>query len=151
MTTADLPLIDEHSVIVDTEQGHAWSALQRTLWRLMAAKPWAAMAARLGARDRNASGLPLVEGSSLPGFLVSTVQAPAKLSLRGEHRFARYELAFHVEAVDRKRSRIGAVTRAAFPGLSGRLYRTIVIRTRGHVIGVRLVLRSVKRRAERGE
>ena len=37
MTTADLPLIDEHSVIVDTEQGHAWSALQSTLWRLMVA------------------------------------------------------------------------------------------------------------------
>ena len=42
------------------------------------------MAARLGARDRNASGLPLVEGSSLPGFLVSTVQAPKSLGLDAE-------------------------------------------------------------------
>ena len=45
---------------------------------------------------------------------------------------------------------LGAETRAEFPGKTGRLYRTAVIGTRGHVLATRSVLRTVRRRAERG-
>ncbi len=42
-----------------------------------------------------------------------------------------------------------AESRAEFPGASGRVYRGLVIGTRGHVVAVRRLLQAIKRRAER--
>jgi hypothetical protein len=43
-------------------------------------------------------------------------------------------------------TRLRAQTYADFPGVRGRIYRALVIGTRGHVLATNHVLRSVKRR-----
>ena len=47
------------------------------------------------------------------------------------------------------RTRLRAETRADFPGVKGEAYKTMVIRTRGHVLVTRRLLGATKRRAER--
>ena len=71
----------------------------------------------------------------------------SRLRLEGRHRFSRYALDFELIAVTRG-TRLSATTLAAFPGVPGTLYRTLVIGTRGHVLVVRRLLHSVRRRAE---
>ena len=67
----------------------------------------------------------------------------------GEHRFSRYALVFSVTPLgDGDRVRVAAETRAEFPGRSGRVYRGLVIGSRGHVVATHTILRAVKRRAE---
>jgi hypothetical protein len=58
--------------------------------------------------------------------------------LAGRHRFAQYTLTFVLDP-DRLRAR----TQAAFPGVSGRLYRTAVIGSGAHRIVTRRMLRRV--------
>ena len=70
------------------------------------------------------------------------------LALEGRHRYSRYALTFRIDP-DGDGSRLSAETRAEFPGWAGRAYRAGVIGTRGHVVVVRRLLRSVKARAER--
>ena len=68
----------------------------------------------------------------------------------GEHRFSRYALVLTVTESSARVVRLGAETRAEFPGAAGTAYRALVIGTRGHVLVTRSFLRSVRRRAERG-
>jgi hypothetical protein len=88
-------------------------------------------------------------GSTLPGFVVARAIPPVTLALEGEHRFSRYALIFRIDRLANGGSRLRAETRAEFPGTRGRLYRALVIGTRGHVLAVRRILRAVRRRAER--
>jgi hypothetical protein len=74
--------------------------------------------------------------------------AEAELALEGEHRFSRYELTFRTDRLAQDRSRLRAETRADFPGPAGRVYRALVIGTRGHVVAVRRMLVATKRHAE---
>jgi hypothetical protein len=75
---------------------------------------------------------------------------PTLYALLGAHRFARYALVFCIESIDDgDRSLLRAETRAEFPGTKGRIYRALVIGTRGHVLVVRRLLSAVGRRAER--
>jgi hypothetical protein len=74
---------------------------------------------------------------------------PAVLALMGEHRFSRYALIFKITETVTGRVRLGAETRAEFPGRRGHVYRALVIGTRGHVLATRTMLRSVRRAAER--
>lgn len=89
----------------------------------------------------------------MPGFCVSR-SGPNEIALEGEHRFARYALVFRLDPLGGGSSsggsgtRLRAETRAAFPGLRGRAYRTLVIGTRGHVLVVRRLLEAVRRSAE---
>ncbi len=69
--------------------------------------------------------------------------------LEGRHRFSRYRLAFEIVPLGGG-SRLKAITHAAFPGLVGQAYRTLVIGTKGHVVATTRILRAVKRRAEHG-
>ena len=80
---------------------------------------------------------------------VRRVVEPAVLALQGEHRFSRYGLIFRLEPTKDENTLLRAETRAEFPGLKGQIYKTLVIRTRGHVLVVNRILRAVRRRAER--
>ncbi len=107
------------------------------------------MAGVLGCSPADASG-PLDErGSTVPGFIVVRVVEPAVLALQGEHRFSRYGLIFGLEPTKDENTLLRAESRAEFPGLKGRAYKTLVIGTRGHVLAVNRILRAVRRRAER--
>ncbi len=68
----------------------------------------------------------------------------------GEHRFSRYALIFYAVETASGPVRLSAETRAEFPGAKGRVYRTLIISSRGHVLATRSILRNVRRRAERG-
>ncbi len=61
-----------------------------------------------------------------------------RLALRGRHRFADYALTFLLDGVS-----LRAETRAAFPGVLGRLYRTAVLGSGGHRLMTRRLLRQV--------
>lgn len=58
--------------------------------------------------------------------------------LRGRHRFAVYELTFVPDG-----NALGARTHAAFPGLRGWLYASLVLRTGAHRWVTRRLLRQV--------
>ncbi|WP_432137549.1 hypothetical protein [Streptomyces sp. bgisy154] len=99
--------------------------------------------------DRVATGpRPPVPGSALPGFRVAGAVPGRELTLVGRHRFSAYALIFHLEAAGAGRTLLRAETRAVFPGPLGRLYRLLVIGTRGHVLAVRRLLAEVRRHAE---
>jgi hypothetical protein len=91
---------------------------------------------------------PVVEGMTILGFRVADAKPPHLLGLEGEHRFSRYRLTFSVDDLGGGRARVRAETRANFPGMFGKLYRMLVIGTRGHVLAVRRMLTVIKRRAE---
>jgi hypothetical protein len=104
----------------------------------------------LGCVTDSTGGPPGKIGSTIPGFIVTRSIAPAVLALMGEHRFSRYALIFYAAETAAGPVRLSAETRAEFPGVKGRLYKSLVIGTRGHVVATRSILRSVRKRAERG-
>jgi hypothetical protein len=145
-----LPWIDEHSVEVDAPPPEVWSAIERCLPRMNTGRGSVAFARILGCRDLEATmGQHVEVGATLTGFRVATARPPSLVELEGEHRFSRYSLTFRVDELGGGRSRLRAETRAAFPGSRGKLYRTLVIGSRGHVFAVRRMLGVIKRRAER--
>ena len=70
------------------------------------------------------------------------------LALEGRHAFSVYALVFRIAPVGSGSSRLAAESRASFPGPHGRLYRALVIGSRGHVLAVRRILGRVAKRAE---
>jgi hypothetical protein len=109
------------------------------------------LARALGCVDVEASGArPLGMGSTCPGFHVAAAEEQVMLALVGAHRFSSYALIFRLDDLGAKGTRLSAETRAEFPGLKGRLYRAMVIGTRGHVIVTRGLLAAVERRVESG-
>ena len=74
------------------------------------------------------SGDPLLAGSTLPGFTVIRAEPGKELALEGHHRFSSYALIFRLAASEHH-TMLSAETRAAFPGVSGRVYRGLVIGT----------------------
>lgn len=80
------------------------------------------------------------------GFTMVERVSPERIVLRGEHRFARYELAFAIES-GAHGTTLRATTHAEFPGLLGTIYRGAVIATGGHAVVVRGMLRRIGRRA----
>jgi hypothetical protein len=145
----DLPFIDEHAVEVAAPPDDVWEAIRQTASRSFGGQPAELFARVLGAAETHSQGDPGKVGSTIVGFRVARADPPIELTLEGEHRFSRYALGFHVEALAGDRSRVRAETRAAFPGLHGRAYEALVIRTRGHALIVNRLLRAVRARAER--
>jgi hypothetical protein len=88
-------------------------------------------------------------GDTVLGFAVAEVDPPRVLTLRGRHRFSRYELRFMLKSARLDRVELHARSSAAFPGSLGRVYRTLVIGSRGHVLAVRWILGQIAGRAER--
>jgi hypothetical protein len=144
----DLPEIDEHSVIVRAPQEVVWDAVVATI-HAPGGKASERVAEALGCDDTEASGAAGAIGSTVPGFTLVRVVKPAVLALEGRHRFSVYGLIFKLEPTKDDRTLLRAETRARFPGLVGQVYKTLVIRTRGHVLAVNRILRAVRRRAER--
>lgn len=138
-------LVDVHSVVIDASRAAAWPALQHMVEHAGPGR----FARFLGCVDTEASGpRPLAVGSTVPGFHVVAVDEPGELALAGRHRYSDYALVFRLDELAPGRSRLRAETRAAFPGTSGRLYRTMLVGTRAHVIATRRMLAIVKRAAE---
>jgi hypothetical protein len=148
LATDELPFIDEHAIEVAAPPERAWEAVRQTVSRSLDGRSAALLARLLGTAERRHHGDPTEPGSTITGFRIARADAPVELVLEGEHRFSRYALIFHLEALPADRSRVRAESRAAFPGLRGRSYRALVIGTRGHVLAVKRMLRAVKARAE---
>ncbi|MGN9756879.1 hypothetical protein [Streptomyces sp. SD31] len=85
-----------------------------------------------------------------PLFHVVTAVPGKELALAGSHRFSTYALVFRLEEAATGHTRVRAESRATFPGPAGRLYRLLVIGTRGHKVAVRRMLRTVRKRALQG-
>lgn len=134
-----LPYIDEHTQRVDAPADVVWAALLKVLRRQMVGS--AAFARLLGCDPAEATAeLTGRTGESVPGFRVAEAEPGRRLVLRGRHRFSSYELTFVLDG-----DRLRAQTRAAFPGVLGKLYRAAVIGTRGHRLITRRMLRQIAR------
>lgn len=142
-----LPYIDEHRVTVDASPEVVWRALGEAVSRSFGSRA-EPVTRLLGARHHASAGDPLTAGATVPGFRVARAEPARELALEGSHRFSRYALVFRIDALGPERSRLRAETRAVFPGPHGRVYRALVIGTRGHVLAVRRMLAGVRRRAE---
>lgn len=137
-----LPYIDEHATdLGGVPRERVWSALTEVLRRELGGgeRIARALGCEPAVRSPRFDGSP---GQTLPGFRVEESEPGRRLTLRGRHRFARYELTFLLDD-----GRLRAQSYAAFPGLHGRLYRAAVIGTRGHRLVTRRLLRQVARRA----
>lgn len=146
---SELPHVDAHSVAVEAASPTAWEALLSVVEGAFSSSRNGAVARVLGCHDTGSSGpRPLTAGSAFPGFHVAAADVPQELVLAGRHRFSTYALIFRLEPVDAG-VRLRAETRAAFPGVPGRLYRALVIGTGFHVRVVTRLLATTKRRAER--
>lgn len=150
-----LPFIDVHSLAVESAPERAWDAVAQVMrgWAggtlpRRSARAGALLARLLGCRDaeppRPGPGLP----ETIVGFRVARAERPVLIALEGEHRFSRYALTFRIEPTGGSHCVVKAETRAAFPGLTGRIYRATVIGTGAHVIVVRRLLSAIKHRAE---
>jgi hypothetical protein len=147
---ARLPYVDEHAIEIAVPREASWEALLRVVEGTVSAGSAPRMARLLGCLDTEAAGpRPLAPGSVLPGFHVASYEPEAELGLGGHHRFSDYALIFRLEDDGAGATRVRAETRAVFPHLKGRVYRTLVIGTRMHVLATRRILTAAKRRAER--
>jgi hypothetical protein len=149
--TRRLPYVDEHVREFPAPADRVWSALLHTLGGSFRRLPDPAAAA-WGLHPRNRSGRweeSVRPGDTLPGFEVAEVDARHLLVLRGGHRFSEYELRFELDSLTPSGTRLRARTYAAFPGLTGSVYRALVIGSRGHRIAVARMLERVGTRTER--
>jgi hypothetical protein len=138
----ELPFVDEHSVPVGASADAVWAALLRTL-RPGVVGGSSALVRILGCDPRE--GTPTFAGrpgEAIPGFRVAEAEPGRRLVLRGRHRFADYALTFVLEG-----DRLRALTHAAFPGVSGSLYRAALMWTGAHRRVARAMLRRVVRAA----
>jgi hypothetical protein len=143
-----LPYIDEHSRDVAAPPDAVWSAIGREMGRQSGFVVRAA-ATLLGTEARSRQGTALAPGSTIPGFRVSAAEPGERVVYAGRHRFSQYELVFELTPVD-DRTRLTAVTLARFPGLRGRVYRALVIGSRGHRLAVHRMLHGMAYVAEAG-
>lgn len=142
-----LPFIDEHSVRVHAARDAVWHQLLRAFGR-ESGHAARTLVRLLGADPSEAAGqLPEV-GATLPGFAVVAAQPAERLELAGRHRYAEYALVITLTAGADGRTLLAARSHARFPRLQGRVYRALVIDSRGHRVLVRRMLRAIARAAE---
>jgi hypothetical protein len=146
-----LPHIDDHVRVAVASPDRAWSALlafvSHSMGRTLPGPLVSAWGLEPPARGGDWS-LPAA-GHAIPGFVVAEVDPPRLLTLRGRHRFSRYELRFTIEPVGPDRVEVRAGTFAEFPGPLGAIYQGLVIGSRGHALVVRRMLAQIAHRAER--
>jgi hypothetical protein len=144
-----LPYIDEHSIRIKADPERTWELLVGMLGRLGSSVPLP-MSRALGLQPPTRNGSwrgDAQSGDSIPGFSVAESEPPKRLELRGGHRFSTYALIFDLEPGKQGETKLSAQTWAAFPGLTGRIYRAMVISSRGHRLAVWHMLRQVAARA----
>ena len=144
-----LPFVDEHYIEIAASPDQVWEALVRGLGGTGRGSVATSASRLLGCAQTEAAGEPGEIGSTVPGFVVTRAVKPAVLALMGEHRFSEYALIFRILEKPSGLVLLSAQTRAEFPRLRGRVYRSLVIGTRGHVVATKSILRSVRKRAER--
>ena len=148
-STVALPHVDEPRVVVDADAATTWAALTDVLGHSFGGNARAKGAALLGCEHTRPNATPFPgQGAVVPGFVARTSEAPRLLELTGRHRFSTYSLTFRLDDVAGA-TVVRAETRAAFPALSGRLYRAAVIGSGAHGRLMASMLGSIKRRAER--
>ena len=131
----ELSYVDEHRRQVRATPERTWDAVVQFVHEQLT-RPAPAFFARLWRL------------SPASGFAVAEAIAPRRLALRGQHRFSRYELAFAIQPGP-GRVTLSARSAAEFPGISGAVYRAVVIGSGGHGVIVRHMLRRIARSAER--
>ncbi|MGV9797756.1 hypothetical protein ACWDTP_06825 [Mycobacterium sp. NPDC003449] len=114
-----LPYIDEHAITLDTDAATTWAAVLRTLC------------------DNPADPRPPI------GFSIGEIRPRERLVLQGRHPFSIYQWVFELDVLGPHRTRVRSQTWAAFPGISGRIYRGLVIDSGGHRIAVRWMLKRI--------
>lgn len=144
----ELPAIDTHAVEVLAPPSSVWEALTQWTSGGGSGRNTARFARLLGCEYVEVAGTPGRTGSTFPGFRVAHAEPPRMLALEGGHHFSDYTLDFEITDRGDGHSTLTATTHAGFPGLSGQLYKTLVIRNRVHVLATKRLLRSVARRAE---
>ena len=142
------PFIDDHRVSVDADPLTSWRAVVAVAAGTMSGAAAERYARLIRCDPARREGDPTATGSSLVGFRVAESVPGERYRLVGRHHFSDYVLDFDV-GPDGAGSIVRARTYAAFPGALGRIYRTLVIGTRMHVVVTARMLRAVRARAER--
>ena len=126
-----LPLLDKHSATLHASQSAVWQAVRRYACGL-AQSDHVVLGRVLGTEPRS-------------GFELAEEVEGERLVLIGRHRFARYRLVFELDVEPSNATTLSVLSFAAFPGARGRLYRGLLMGTRGHVLAVRHMLRTIQR------
>jgi hypothetical protein len=126
-----LPLLDEHSATIQASRSAVWPAVRRYAHGL-ARSDHAVLDRVLGTEPRS-------------GFELAEEVEGQRVVLTGRHRFARYRLVFQLNAESSSATKVSVLSFAAFPGIRGRIYRGLLMGTRGHVLAVRRMLRTIQR------
>jgi Polyketide cyclase / dehydrase and lipid transport len=141
MRLEELPHIDEHAVAIAAAPERVCEAVLETF---RGSGSMAGLLARVLGADPGGRAGP----DAVPGFAVTDLDRPHRVVLRGRHRFSEYAIVVRVEP-DGEGSRCTLESRGAFPGPHGAVYRLLVVGTGAHVVAVRRLLASIRRRAER--
>ena len=142
-----LPFVDDHARVVAAAPERTWQALVAVVGGFPALP--GVLTSVWGLDPPSGSGWSdPAPGDAVAGFAVVAVDPPRLLTLRGRHRFSRYEVRFTLSPAAAGRTELHARTAAVFPGLLGRGYRFAVIGSGGHVLAVRRLLAQVAQRAE---
>jgi hypothetical protein len=145
-----LPYIDTHTRRIEASPDGVWEALLGTLRRQFRGGLPGPVAAAWGLQQTERRGewkSRVAVGDTIPGFRVAEADSSRRLTLRGEHRFARYELRFELAEAGADSVQLRAVTSALFPGVHGQIYRLLVIGSGGHRVAVRRMLGAIASRA----
>lgn len=126
-----LPLLDEHSATFAASQSAVWQAVSRYA-RSMAHSDHAVLGRLLGTEPES-------------GFELAEEVEHEHLVLTGRHRFARYRLVFKLDGESSNSTKLSVLSFAEFPGARGRLYRRLLMGTRGHELAIRRMLHTIGR------
>jgi hypothetical protein len=124
--------VDEHRISIVAPPDRVWAALRHYVEGALL-------------KERDNPLLRLLGTEPRSGFALSSEVPGTELRLSGRHRFSRYELVFQASDGGDGTTEVCARTFADFPGLHGRVYRTLVIDSRAHVLAVRAMLRAIRR------
>jgi hypothetical protein len=143
----DLEYIDEYGIAIRAEPDAVYDATVAVL-RTLAGPSLRRYARLVGSAYATTSGTgELEQGDTVVGFRVASSERPHLIRLEGAHRFAAYRLGLRIDRGQDDRVILRARTDAVFPGRAGRIYRAVVIGSRGHRFVVRRMLRRIARRA----
>lgn len=125
------PYVDEHAIRITAAREVVFGVLEKRVADL-GFPPGNPLAKLLGTQPSN-------------GFEVAGSVPGERIDLVGRHRFSNYLLRFELADAPGGSTQLRAQTYAAFPGVTGEIYRTLVIRSRLHVVATMQILRSVQR------